>query len=57
MVGSVFYAVDQGVVPGAARSNVAGVAGAGLRRRWLWPFFYKKISVTTLGNRPHRELR
>ena len=42
--GCLFDAVDQVVVPGAARSNVAWAAGVALRRRWLWPFFYKKLS-------------
>ena len=33
--GCLLDAVDQVVVPVATRPNVAGVPGAGLRRRWL----------------------
>jgi hypothetical protein len=43
MVGCLLDAVDQVVVPGAARSNVAGVPGVRLRGRWLWPFENSKI--------------
>jgi hypothetical protein len=44
MVGCLLNAVDQVVVPGERRSNVAGVPGAGLRQRWLCAVFqFQKI--------------
>ena len=42
MVGCGFDAVDQVVVPVATQPNVAGVPGAGLCWRWLWPFVKSK---------------
>ena len=47
MVGCLLEAVDQVVVPGAARSNVAGVPGVRMRGGWLWPFFKIKNSKFT----------